>query len=69
MAYGWRFFSDTEKQWHWERISVVHGVMQSRQTYGSYEECVKAAAAYGYVYTPSQERRRAGAPALRASAR
>ena len=62
MAYGWRFFIDTEKQWRWERISVAHGIMHSPKTYGSYEECVNAAAAYGYVYLPSQEKRRAGAP-------
>lgn len=62
MAYGWRFFTDTEKQWHWERISVAHGTVQSRQTYESYEECLRAAGAYGYVYLPSQEKRRPRVP-------
>lgn len=65
MAYGWRFFTDPEKQWHWERISVVHGTLQSRQAYDSYEECLRAAAQYGYVYFPSQEKKRPGLSAVR----
>ena len=44
---------------------MVHGTLQSRQAYDSYEECLKAAGQYGYVYFPSQEKKRPGLSASR----
>ena len=54
----WRFFSDSDHQWRWERLKIDGTVLQhSKCAYPEYEACVANASQSGYVYLPSSSTR------------
>lgn len=53
----WRFFVDAEQKWRWQTMSADRSVLsESRTSYASYDRCVSAARASGYVEQVSQPR-------------
>ena len=50
----WRFFSDSARQWRWERLAFDGTVLEnSTAGYAQYEDCLANACERGYVSRPS----------------
>ena len=50
----WRFFSDSDHQWRWERLAFNGTVLeQSKSGYPQYESCMADASESGYVFLAS----------------
>jgi hypothetical protein len=53
----WRFYTDDNRRWKWQQLSVSREVItESHTAYGEYEGCVADAKSKGYVFHPSQVR-------------
>jgi hypothetical protein len=51
----WRFYTDQDLGWRWQRVSTDHLVIaESRTHFAEYEKCVADAASNGYRFQPSQ---------------
>jgi hypothetical protein len=47
----WRFYSDSDHRWRWQRLSVDKSVVdESRAGYKEYESCLANAREQGYVF-------------------
>jgi hypothetical protein len=58
----WRFFTDASHHWKWQRLSVQGEIIsQSNTSYNDFEECLSDASVSGYVFQPSQPRRKSTA--------
>ncbi len=50
----WRFFSDSDHQWRWERLAFDGTVLEhSESSYPQYESCMANAGEKGYVFLAS----------------
>jgi hypothetical protein len=50
----WRFFSDPDHQWRWERLAFDGTVLEhSESGYPQYESCMANACEKGYVFLAS----------------
>ena len=50
----WRFYSDSNGQWRWQRLSFDGTVVeQSDLAYAKYQGCLDNACERGYVFLPS----------------
>ncbi len=50
----WRFYSDPEGRWRWQRLSFDGStVHESKTGYKEYEACVASAREQGYVFLPA----------------
>jgi hypothetical protein len=57
MNFIWRFYTDDNRRWKWQQLSVTREVItESHTAYGEYEGCVADAKSKGYVFHPSQAR-------------
>lgn len=55
----WRFYTDHNRRWRWQRLLTDHTVTgESHTGYKDYEECVADAQSNGYSFQPSQTKRR-----------
>ena len=55
----WRFFSDSDHQWRWERLAFDGTVLEhSESGYPQYESCMANACEKGYVFLPSSSTKR-----------
>ena len=53
----WRFFVADDTQWRWQQLSDDRTVIaQSSASYPTYDSCVAAARANGYVFETAQGR-------------
>ena len=63
----WRFYSDSDHRWRWQRLSVDKRVVdESRAGYKEYESCLANAREQGYVFLPSRSTRVQQKPASKA---
>jgi hypothetical protein len=54
----WRFYSDNDKKWRWQRLAFDGSVVAESPTgYKEYEACQANAQAQGYVFLPAQSTR------------
>lgn len=61
--YTWRFFSNADHQWRWERLAVDGLIVeQSESSYPQYENCVANACEKGYVFLPSSSTKTQNTP-------
>ena len=50
----WRFYSDSARQWRWERLAFDGKVLEhSPSGYKGYDDCLANACMQGYVLLPS----------------
>jgi hypothetical protein len=62
----WRFYSDPDRRWRWQRLSVDKKVVnESKSGYKEYESCVANAREQGYVYLPPQSTRAEERPSVK----
>ena len=51
----WRFYTEHDHRWKWQRISADRTVVEeSRTAYKDYEACLADARNKGHVFQPSQ---------------
>ena len=59
----WRFYTDQNHRWRWQRLSVNREVIaESHAAYEDYESCLADAKNKGHVYLPSQAKIVSSAP-------
>ena len=59
----WRFYTDQNHRWKWQRLSVSRQVIaESHTAYKDYESCLTDAKDSGHVYLPSQAKVISSAP-------
>jgi hypothetical protein len=49
----WRFHRSTDRRWRWQKIAADQTVIESRESFASYSECIADAAGEGYKPLPS----------------
>ena len=57
-AHIWRFYTEPDHEWKWQRLSVQGEVItQSTRSYKSYDGCVADPKDSGYLFEPAQVRK------------
>jgi hypothetical protein len=49
----WRFHRSVDRRWRWQKIAADQTVIESRESFTSYSECIADAAGEGYQPLPS----------------
>jgi hypothetical protein len=49
----WRFHRSVDRRWRWQKIAADQTVIESRESFASYSECIADAAGEGYQPLPS----------------
>jgi hypothetical protein len=49
----WRFHRSGDRRWRWQKIAADQAVIESRESFASYAECIADAVGEGYQPLPS----------------